>query len=81
MNPRVKEARPLPNYAVHVAFSNGEQGVFDCTPYLHVPAFARLKDKRYFTAVRVKHDTLSWPNDEDFCPDTVYVKSKKMDSR
>lgn len=34
MNPRVKEAHPNSDYTLSLVFDNGEEGVFDVSPYL-----------------------------------------------
>ncbi|MCH8874795.1 DUF2442 domain-containing protein, partial [candidate division KSB1 bacterium] len=31
----------------------------------------------YFRQVKVLHGTVSWPHDQDICPDTLYLDSQK----
>jgi hypothetical protein len=75
MNPRVIEVTPLAAYRLKVRFTNGEQRIFDVSPYLKYPAFRRLSNTAYFALAHPDHGTVAWPDDIDFCPDTVYVES------
>ncbi len=79
LNPRVISVKASDNYTLHLTFSNGEKGVFDCKPYLHKGVFQELADERYFGMVKVWKgpDTIHWPNGQDFCPDTLYLASVK----
>jgi hypothetical protein len=75
MNPRVKDVVVLDNYRLRLTFTNGEQRIFDVKPYLKYPAFKRLGNQGYFSLARTEHGTVSWPNDIDFCPDTLFLDS------
>lgn len=75
MNPRVVEVTSLEGYRLRILFNNGEQRIFDVSPYLAYPAFKRLANAAYFSLVRPDHGTVVWPDDIDFCPDTVYLES------
>lgn len=77
MNPDVIQVRPLDGYKVALAFDNGEMGVFDCASYLCYPAYRELRDSHYFQQVKVGQGAICWPNGQDFCPDTLYLDSKK----
>ena len=75
MNPRVKDVVVLDNYRLRLTFANGERRIFDVNPYLEYPAFRRLGNKGYFTLAHAEHGTVIWPDDCDFCPDTLYMES------
>jgi hypothetical protein len=75
MNPRVTEVSTLDGYRLRLVFSNGERKVFDASPYLSYPAFSKLANPGFFSLVRPDHGTVVWPDDIDFCPDTVYLES------
>ena len=77
MNPRVKEVTPQPGYKLKIVFSNNEQGLYDCSPLLDFGVFQELKDRAYFNKVKVCDGTVAWPNDQDICPDTLYIDSVK----
>lgn len=57
-------------------FDNGEKKIFDVSSYMEKGIFRELKDYGYFKQVRVSDGTITWPNEQDFCPDTLYLKSE-----
>lgn len=75
MNPRVKYVTALSNYTLEIEFTNGERGTYDCYHLLDFGVFKELKDKNYFAKVKALDGTVVWPNDQDICPDTLYVDS------
>jgi hypothetical protein len=77
MNPRIKKVQLLPNYRLQLTFTNGEQGIYDCSPLLDFGVFQELTNKNYFEQVQVLDGTVAWPNGQDICPDTLYLMSKK----
>ena len=76
MNPRVKTATTTDDYKLRLVFTNGETGVFDCSHLLTFGVFKELKNKNYFSQARVEYGTVTWPHEQDICPDTLYVDSK-----
>ncbi|NUO08873.1 MAG: DUF2442 domain-containing protein [Candidatus Brocadia sp.] len=78
MNPRVKAVKARDNYKLEITFSNGEFGVYDCSPLFHFGVFPELKDKIYSQQVRAVHGTVVWPHGQDICPDTLYLDSIKI---
>ena len=77
MNPRVKHVSASSDYKLEIEFTNGEQGIYDCTHLLDFGVFRELKDKNYFRKVVVLDGTVAWPNEQDICPDTLYLESNK----
>ena len=77
MNPRVKKVTPLDGYKLHLEFSNGEVGLYDCTHLLDFGVFRELKNVDYFKKAMVFAGTVAWPNEQDICPDTLYLDSVK----
>ena len=77
MNPRIKEVRPTDDYKLILYFTNGEKGVYDCSHLLNFGVFNELKDIMYFKRVKALHGTVVWPHEQDICPDTLYIDSKK----
>ena len=77
MNPRVKTVKPGPDYRLQITFTNGEKGTYDCRPLLDFGVFQELRDDAYFRQVRAENGTVVWPHEQDICPDTVYLDSKK----
>lgn len=80
LSPRVKRVTPLPDYKLHLEFTNGEQRRFDAAPLLAYPAFQPLRDEAFFHLVHVEYGTICWPGDIDYCPDTLYSQSEKIES-
>ena len=42
-------------------------------PLLDFGVFKELKNKQYFQQVVVNDGTVTWPNEQDICPDTLYL--------
>lgn len=76
----VESVEPLDEYKLHIRFKNGEEGVFDLSPYLNIGKFAELKDLSLFRSVRVKFDSIEWANLLDIDPEFLYEKSIKIKS-
>ncbi len=75
MNPRVIAVDVLNDHQLMVTFDNQEKRIFNVSDYLDYPVFKVFCNPSYFKSVQVGHGTLVWPNEVDFCPDTVYLKS------
>jgi hypothetical protein len=78
MNPRVKSVTPLDNYKLELTFTNGEIGIYDCSPLLDFGVFKELSDVNYFNRAIVEGGSVIWPNEQDICPDTLYENSKRL---
>ncbi|MEI8346188.1 MAG: DUF2442 domain-containing protein [Pseudomonadota bacterium] len=79
MNPRVSKATPNKDFTMTLTFTNGETRIFDVRPYLGRGDFQELKDSHYFQRLSVFEGTVTWPNEQDFCPDTLYLESIPVD--
>lgn len=77
MNPRVKSVTPTDDYKLELVFTNGEEGVYDCSHLLDFGVFTELGDIAYFKQATVEFGTVVWPHEQDICPDTLYEDSKK----
>ena len=78
VNPRVSEVTVLERKRLGLRFENGEQGIYDCSGLLDFGVFQELRDEAYFRQVMVLDGTVVWPNEQDICPDTLYVDSTKI---
>ncbi len=76
LGPRVTSVSPATNFTLIITFTNKEKRIFDAKPLLSYPAFQPLHDISFFNKVTVDHGTITWPNDIDYCPDTLYLESK-----
>jgi hypothetical protein len=74
----VERVRPLEGYKLLIKFDNGEEGIFDVSPYLNIGKFAELKSLPLFNSVVVKFDTIEWANHLDIDPEVLYEKSLRM---
>jgi len=77
MNPRVKRVTASPALELHIEFTNGELGIYDCSHLVNFGIFDEFKDKNYFQKAKVLDGTVVWPNEQDICPDTLYLDSIK----
>lgn len=77
MNPRIVEATPTDDYKIALRFTNGELGVYDCSSLLDFGVFQELRDKNYFKRVKVLGGATVLPNEQDICPDTLYLHTDR----
>ena len=77
MNPRVKDVKPNSDFTLTLTFTNGEVGTFDVKPYLNVGVFQELNKSGLFNSVKEFMGSVQWQIGQDFCPDTLYMQSKK----
>ena len=80
MNPRVKQVEPTDDYKLMLVFTNDEHGVYDCSAMLEFGVFNELQNIRYFKQAKVTDGTVTWPHEQDICPDTLYLDSVKEDT-
>ena len=78
MNPRVSKVSTNNNYQLNIVFTNGENGIYDCSSILDFGVFKELKNKHYFKQAKVIDGTVVWPHEQDICPDTLYIESVKI---
>jgi hypothetical protein len=77
MIPDVIDFEILTDYKIRITLSNGSKGIFDVTPYLDRGIFKELKDYNYFKRARIEFGTITWPNEQDFSPETIEIKMQK----
>ena len=75
LGPRVTQVTPNDNYELLLTFNNGEKRKFDARQLLDMRVFAPLKNVAFFKSVKVEFGTVVWPQDIDYCPDTLYAQS------
>ena len=78
MNPRVKKVIPTNDYKLILTFKNDEQKIYDCKHLLNFGVFKELKNLEYFKQVFIEYGTVAWPNEQDICPDTLYLDSQHL---
>jgi len=72
---KIVSVEPLDDYKILLTFSNNEKRIKDMKPYLNKGVFKKLKDKNFFNSVHISFDTISWDDEIDICPDTLYETS------
>jgi len=77
MIPDVIDFEIMPNHRIKVKLSNGKEGIFDVTPYLDRGIFNELRDYNYFKRARIEFGTITWPNEQDFSPETIEMKMEQ----
>jgi hypothetical protein len=79
MLPRVRSVKAKPDYQLEITFTSGEVGLYDCQPLLDFGVFGELKDEAYFQQAQVVNGTVAWPHEQDICPDTLYLDSRRVE--
>lgn len=75
MYPSVKTVKPLEGFRLLLEFANGEERLFDVSPYLSIGKFCELRNPTLFYSVKVKFDSVEWANHLDLDPEFLYDKS------
>ena len=75
LGPRVTAVLPQDDYKLLITFNNGEKRIFSAGKLLNMKVFAPLKNPAFFKSVTVQYGTIVWPQDIDYCPDTLYAES------
>ena len=75
LGPRVTAVTPTDDYKLVLTFTGGERRIFDAIPLLKMAIFEPLASKAFFQSVKVAHGSVLWPQDIDYCPDTLYMES------
>lgn len=76
----VKKINQIDGYKISLTFDDKKTKIVDIEPYLDKGIFLTLRDPDYFKLVKVKYDTIVWPNEADFCPDVLYKIGKEIKS-
>ena len=77
---RVTSVRHLRDYVLELTFSDGLRAQIDFRDRIvgRGGVFKALEDPSFFGQVRIEPDfgTLVWPNDVDFCPETLHTEAQ-----
>jgi hypothetical protein len=80
MYPAIRNVEPLDAYRLLLLFANGEEKVFDVSPYLNIGKFTELRDVSLFRSVVVKFDSVEWANHLDLDPEFLYEKTSSLET-
>lgn len=76
IGPRVVAVQSHEDYTLTLTFTNGEIKKYDMKPWIERGGvFRQLKNKGYFSCVKIDGGTIQWPNEQDLCPDMLYLDS------
>ena len=75
IGPRVTSVSPMEEFKLLLTFNNSERRIFDAKPLFSYGVFKPLQNKAFFESVKAAHGSILWPNDIDYCPDTLYMES------
>jgi len=82
MSPDAERVVPRPDFTLEVTFVTGETRRFDMKPYLRYPAFAPLAEEDgLFMKARVEHGVVTWTDDIDLSPDTLWIKVEEPENQ
>ena len=65
------------DYKLLLIFTNGKHRIHDYSLLLDFGVFQELSGKSYFQQVAVVDGTVTWPHEQDICPDTLYLDSQR----
>jgi hypothetical protein len=80
MNPRVIAVKANDDYSLILTFDNQDVRIYQVKPLLNFGVFKELQNLHYFKQVKVVNGTVQWANEQDICPDTLYLESKSISS-
>lgn len=76
MIPKVIYVRPQKPSKLILKFNNDEIRELDVSRFWNSLFFNELKDWNYFRLVKIANGTVTWPNEQDIAPETIYIDSK-----
>ncbi len=65
----------LPQYRIHIAFSDGVEGEVDLSDLVGQGIFEAWKDQEVFEGVHIGSGRqIQWSDEIELCPDAVYMR-------
>ena len=65
----------LPQYRIHIAFSDGVEGEVDLSDLVGQGVFEAWKDQGFFQGVHIGSGRqIQWSDEIELCPDAVYMR-------
>jgi hypothetical protein len=74
----IAEVVPKTDHMLLIREDDGQQGLFDVTPYLESEAFSTLKDPRQFERVHNRKYFIEWDCGADLSADTIEARWKPV---
>jgi hypothetical protein len=67
--------RPLPNYRIQIAFSDGAEGVVDLSGLVGQGVFKAWEDANFFAQAHLGAGRqIRWNDEIELCPDAIYMR-------
>ncbi|MCL5991871.1 MAG: DUF2442 domain-containing protein [Bacteroidetes bacterium] len=76
MTPKLNNAVPLKQLLIELHYNNGEVRLIDIAKYCKSDFFKELKDWNCFSRLKIATGTVTWPNEQDLAPETLYLENK-----
>jgi len=78
LTPEVVNVKAYHKTKLEVEFAGGSIRLFDMEPLLHYPAFSELRDSTLFMKAHVENRTVSWNEEIDISPDTLFLRGEAL---
>lgn len=77
LQPRLTAVQPMHPLMLRLEYETGEIKLFDVAPYATGSWYGQLKDRAYFSAVRLLPNGvgIEWPEGQDIAPHELYEES------
>ncbi|MDR1835197.1 MAG: DUF2442 domain-containing protein [Fusobacteriaceae bacterium] len=79
LQPKIISASPLDRYKLYLVYENGENRIFDVSPYISGDWFGQLADRQYFKTVHLSGATVEWADGQDIAPHELYELSEPVE--
>lgn len=79
ITPDIIEVKAIDNYKIYLKFDTKEEKIFDMEKLVNeIKFYKKLKNIDYFKKVKVRGETVEWPEGEDVSPESLYYESKAI---
>lgn len=75
LQPELLSVSPKEDYKLLLKYENGENKIFDVSPYISGAWYGELKDLEAFKKVRVANHSVEWEGGQDIAPHELYNNS------
>ena len=77
LQPKIIGLEALSGYKLKLRYETGEEKIFDVSPYIRGDWYGRLRDREYFTTVRILPGGIGieWAEGQDIAPHELYEAS------
>ncbi len=76
--PNLINVIPIDHLKLKLFYGNGEQRIVDLSIYMISDYFKQLENWLYFKKVEVVNGVVTWPNEQDIAPETLYLDSSPI---